>query len=357
MATRNPVISDPDDTTPADTRAAISSREQFSDDDESSAIVDKFRAALASPSADALRIKVYKVNDSTGKLDYCRDMLTGQFNQTDTFERVRAEWGAGEFEFRLIGERGIVSRVRQSIANPLAPASFTPAPAPAPAQSSDALANALQSIAQTQQLIVQLLQAPKTDSGAEFDRMIRFAEVMNRNSAPAQQIDQMGMMEKMFGLLKGAKQTMRELNDDAPASDPVDPLMASIPKALELVSQAIRPQQPAQLSLPPSLIENRAAQHQPAPIPETATETPEQMMIRGEIEDLIDMAKRGESAEAGGDRIAERLPDELLQYMQNRYWFELVSQMFPGIKEHEQWMRAAHAHAVKALAEEGPEAP
>lgn len=317
-------------------------------DDDADDVASRFAAVMGTTPRDVLRVKLYRVQPRTGKLDWCEDMTPQQIEALDVMDDIREKWGAGEFEFRLIGPRGPMKRVRQSIA------ALPDSPIAAIQTSPDAgLTQALTMIAQTQNAILQQLAQPK-DNGAEFDRMLRFAEVMRganpASAAPA--VDPLAMMGRIFDTLKGAKATMRELNDEAP-TEPADPIMAALPKVLDLVTASQRGASEhgaVSLTPPASLTQNRATIAEPVSA-EPQPETIEQMMLRGEIEDLIDMAKRDESPEKGGERIAERMPDEFLPYLQNRYWFELVAQIFPVVREHETWLRKAKAHADAILSE------
>ena len=342
------------------------------DADDADAVVSRFNAALASPSADRMRIRVYKSNNENGKLDFCREMLPTQFQAPDMFERLRKEWGAGEFEFRLIGDAGIVRRIRQSIAAPLAPLDQPAALAP----QSDAIAQALMMLAQNQNAILQAL-TQRPDPRAEMMQNLEQLRLMREIFAPAHApvapaapVDQLAMVDKVFAMVANAKRAVRELNDDEP---PTDPLGASLPKLIDAASALVLqnnrpPAAVAPIVEPASLTHNRAtaAQHpqhdqthaalpvaEPLPI---NMEDPSMLLIRGAVEDLIDMAKRGDSPEKGGEYIADKVPDELLEYMDNRYWFEFVVNLFPALRDHEAWVRAAKAHADTLFTDE-PESP
>lgn len=367
MATRIPRDSD-DENDASDTEwrspvGAVSSPAtiQTDEDDEASDIAAQFTALMGATATEKMRVKLYRIQPRTGQLEWCDDMTPSQITSIDVMGDIRERWGPGQYEFRLLGPKGPLKRIRQHIAPAPEPRSAGAVAVAAP--QNDAIAQALSMIAQTQAAILQALAQPK-DNGAEFDRMLRLAEVMRGNAAPAAPaVDQLSMMTKVFDVLKGAKSTMRELNDEAPP-EPADPIMAALPKVIDLVTSSQRASAPEPLALvpPASLTQNRATAttiSNPAPEtpPEPQPETVEQMMLRGEIEDLIDMAKANEPPEKGGERIAERMPDEFLPYLQNRYWFELVAQVFPAVREHETWLRAAKAHADKlfAEAEEDPE--
>lgn len=330
------------------------------DEAETDAVVGRFVAALSSPSADRMRIKVYKANESSGKLDYCRDMMPAQFQASDTFERIREEWGAGEFEFRLIGDQGIVRRIRQSIANPIGRGTASPTPAP----QNEGIAQALAMLAQSQTAILQALQQrpdPQVAMMQSMQMMKMMREIVAPAAAPpAPTVDPMTMFSQVVGMIRESKKTIQEFTEDE--REEKDPLAATLPKLVEAASALVlqnnrAPQVAAPVQLPASVTHNRATDATPA-APVAPVESvpaidsnaidmndPAMLMIRGAIEDLIDMAKRGESPEKGGEYIADKVPDELLDYMDNRYWFEVVVQLFPALREHETWVRAAKAHA------------
>jgi hypothetical protein len=175
-----------------------------------------------------------------------------------------------------------------------------------------------------------------------------------------------------LALVRGLKDTAKELADDEPKPDASDPMaiFASLaPQVLEMVkgnqapAVAIQPMQlPASIAqrahnpMPTGVNGHITPDDQPAALPVNAPETPESLYMRGIIEDLLQLAIDGKPASEGGAVIHEKLPDELLAFMDHRYWFEMVAMRFPIIKPHEKWLREAKAEADKLFDsdDEGP---
>ena len=169
MATRTP----PPDDAPADWRVAVGDTSpQTADDDEDLSIVEKFRVALGETPTDKARVRLFRIAPDSGNMEFCRDMQMQQFLVADMLERVRGEWGAGEFEFMLIGPRGTLKRARHYIAAP-----FGPAPISSPATNApqnDALAQALTMIAQGQAAILQAINQrpdPREEMKAQLEML------------------------------------------------------------------------------------------------------------------------------------------------------------------------------------------
>ncbi|TXH48428.1 MAG: hypothetical protein E6Q97_24820 [Desulfurellales bacterium] len=338
---------------------AVSLPETLSEDElEAQEVADRFEAALSSPEADQMTVKVYRVNDQSGKLDYCQDLTRHQFDRADILNVIRQTWGAGEFEFRLINRTGIKARRRQSIAQPIGAIPDVSAP-----QNNDVLNTVIQTLANGQQRILEALQA-RPDPMAQLAQMATMAKLMRDafgpvNSAP---VDPLQMVSQVMTMIKETRSAVKELAEEESAP-PADPLMAMLPKALDAISvlssKQNTPVQPLQPIAAPSIVpipkpENAAPVTTPQPEaePQPVEETAEQMFVRTSIEHLCKLAADNEPPEKGGEFIADVLPDEMLTYMKHPAWFELVAKVFPIIAPHEAWIRAAKAHADKIIAEE-----
>lgn len=357
---------------------AVSLPDTLSEDEaEAQEVADRFEAALSSPEADQMTVKVYRVNDQSGKLDYCQDLTRHQFDRADILNVIRQTWGAGEFEFRLINRTGIKARRRQSIAQPIGAIPDVSAP-----QNNDVLNTVIQTLANGQQRILEALQA-RPDPMAQLAQMATMAKLMREafgpvNTAPAPApADPLQMVSQVMTMIKETRTAVKELAEEETAP-PADPLMAMLPKALEAItalapkSQPVAPLQPipapqiTAIPTPQTISQNTAqpvaqpiaenpvtVQPEAAPDATPADETPEQMFVRTSIEHLCKLAADNEPPEKGGEFIADVLPDEMLAYMKHPAWFELVAKVFPIIAPYEEWMRAAKAHADTLIAEEG----
>lgn len=343
---------------PVSTRATNADAIDADDDDATESLISQFVGALSEPAADRLRVKVYRINDVSGKLEYCRDMLPGQFKAPDMLERLRVDWGPGEYEFRLIGSAGIMKRLRQSVANPLGPV----AAIAAPAQSSDAMAQALAMLAQGQNAIIEALNRrpdPREEMRANLEMLALMRNAFAPAAAPAAPaLDPMAMFSQVVGMIRESKKTIAEFADDE--REEKDPLGAAIPKLIEtasaLVLKANAPQPMPTIAAPASLSTPRENPEEVIPQSDVTEETadmtnPAMLLLRGYVDDLLDMIARNETPEKGGEYIAQNIPEEFDAYLTNRYWFEFIAANFPQLTQHEAWVRAAKAHADKLMSD------
>jgi hypothetical protein len=330
---------------------------------EESSIVDRLRAIVSSSAnSDKVRVKLYRRNKSTAKLDWCRDFTVHEFEAGD-LESIRSEWGPGDYQIRVVDSKGIALRSDVTIA---APGHFGVAPRVEPAnpQTSE-LAQILASMQQTQQQLLQAL-TERPDPQAAMLQTLTLAKAMREafgDNTSREQPNQMANLKELLLLSREIKGAAKELAGDEPAQpENVDPL-SMLPKVLDLVGAAMQQGKPAQVPamLQPLQIPQSVGMppiEQPQAIAETSVETmprqetPQQLMLRGNIEELCDMAKANKTAEEGGEFIADNVPDDVIALMKNKYWFEIVAQLFPIIKEHETWIRAAKAEADRIIREE-----
>ncbi len=343
--------------------------------DDENALVDRMRAMMAQTPGDRIYLKLYRKNPQSRALDWCCDYRPEEF-ETGGMQMIRDVYGAGNFQLRLIGPKGVIKQVDLSLA---------PEPANAvssPVTQNSELAQVLRGMQETQNAMLAAL-TNRPDPMAEMQRTLALVGAMREafgitNQAPvtAPQPNPLAQLGEALALVRGLKSTAKELADDEPKTDPADPmsLLATLaPQVIELVkgnqagnvatAQHFPPIQPMQL--PPSIehAPNPAPEHrgenghiepdtQPAALPVNAPETPESLYMRGIIEDLLQLAIDGKPASEGGEFIHEKLPDELLAFMGHRYWFEMVAMRFPIIKPHEKWIREAKAEADKLFEED-----
>lgn len=332
-------------------------------------LVERMRAMMAQSPTDKIYLKLYRKNPQSRNLDWCTDYRPEEF-ENGGMQMIRDRYGAGIFQLRLIGPKGVLKQVDLSIAPD--PDSVVSSPV---TQNSE-LAQVLRGMQETQNAMLAALTA-KRDPMEDMHKTLALVASMREafgfqapNAAtvtpPANALTQ---LSEALALVRGLKDTAKELADDEPktdASDPMSVFATLAPQVLEMVkgNQApahashFPPIQPMQL--PPSI--ERAENPAPLPkgenghvmpsaqesaLPVKAPETPESLYMRGIIEDLLQLAIDGKPPTEGGEFIHEKLPDELLQFLSHRYWFEMVAMRFPIIKPHEDWIRAAKAEADK----------
>ncbi len=365
MATRTPPLPinpDPDDgeSGGADWRVAVGGDDNELEPELS--VVDKFRNALGETPTDKARVRVSRVSDESGAIEFCQDLTLPQFMLPDMLDRLRAQWGAGHYEFMLIGPRGTIRRGRQRVAAPFGPAPVS-SQATQPAPQSDALAQAMAVLAQGQAAILDALTRrpdPREEMKAQLEMLAAMRAAFQPVAAPAAPaVDPMAMFSQVVGMIRESKKTIAEFADDE--REEKDPLGAAIPKLIDtasaLVLQAQKSPAPvAPISLPPSIAEARADNPAEIPQPEVTEGTadmtnPAMLLLRGYVDDLLDLIARNEPPEKGGEYVAENIPEEFDAYLTNRYWFEFLAANFPQLAQHETWVRAAKAHADKLMTE------
>lgn len=343
------------------------------------ALVERMRAMLAQTPGDKIYLKLYRKNPQSRNLDWCTDYRPDEF-ENGGMAMIRDRYGAGNFQLRLIGPKGVLKQVDLSIApdpDSVVSSGVT--------QSSE-LAQVLKGMQETQNAMLAAL-TQKRDPMEDMQKTLMLVASMREAfgmgaaiAAPTPPANPLTQLGEALALVRGLKDTAKELADDEPKPDTSDPMsiFATLaPQVLEMVkgnqapapAQHFPPIQPMQL---PASIEHRAQNpmnplptgenghitpdDQPAALPVNAPETPESLYMRGIIEDLLQLAIDGKPASEGGAFIHEKLPDELLAFMDHRYWFEMVAMRFPIIKPHEEWLREAKAEADKLfdLDDEGP---
>lgn len=344
--------------------------ESVDSEDDEQTLLEKMQALLADTPADKVRIKLYRV-PKPGAIDrrflWCQDYTPDEFADSD-LEGIRAKWGPGDYQLRLIGSRGVVKAQTVSIAAPSTPATSTGQPSE--------IAQAIAMLAENQARMLEAL-THRPDPQASMRETLTLMTLMrdamginNANAAPAAAApNPMEMMREVFSMVREAKSAAKELAaEEGSEPAPTDPL-AMLPKLLDLVGGAMKQNaaQPAQM-LPPLQIPQTVAA---APMPSVGTDpsasndlvsspqtqpvkqmTAEQIMIMGNIDTLCRMADAGIEPQKGGEYIADNLPDDLLDHLEHPQWFELVSGIFPQLKPREQWIRAAKEHADKLLSED-----
>jgi hypothetical protein len=73
---------------------------------------------------------------------------------------------------------------------------------------------------------------------------------------------------------------------------------------------------------------------------------------------LLQMAKDKKSTDDGAEFIADKLPDEILPYLELPNWFDILCSFAPDCANHREWLTESKEKADVLLAEDGePEPP
>jgi hypothetical protein len=318
---------------------------------ESDNLVARTRAIIAENPGDQMTVKLYRFPEN-GTRVFCANYSPEKFAQGD-LEMVRQEWGHGRFEIRVIGPKGLADRPREfHIAERLG----NSAPAPRDMGGGE-LSQVLRMLAESNAQILRALSdrapaPPPADPLAQFQQ---FASIMRDlapapNPAPVAPVQSASsMLADLMGAMKALKEVAAETAPPAPSDDP----MAMLPSVLEIVKGAMQQRNGGQqvntgagfpmIETPGSF----AAAQNPAPEFQQPQTDNDQMnitgalVLRGLLQQLVNMAAAKQAPETGGLFIYEKMPDEFVQYLELPNWFEIVESFEPLVSMHREWLEKA----------------
>lgn len=319
-------------------------------EEDQETIIDRLRS-LSGDERDRMSCKLYRRAADGRGLEYCQDYTVTEWEEGG-IDRVRAEWGAGNYEVRIHaqGRKGVLYRDLFRIAHRVI---ATPAPAPAPTSE---LADVVRMLAEGQQRILEAVSQrpdPTAQLQSTLGLMASMREAMGLNTPPPPpppSSDPAAMLGQLVGAIKTLREVAAEVN---PPAEPADESpMAMLPKVLDLVKVGMSQQQPQALP----------AQHPPVqamPLPASLQPADDDdpmniLKLRRQLGEMIAMSEKGEPAERGGEYAADNLPDELLPHLARPDFFGFLTMVHGGCKAHEPWFRAARDHCIKILSEPEP---
>lgn len=304
-------------------------------------------------------LNVYRITN--GERQYCAKYKPEDFEE-GSFELLRSNFGAGEYELRLYAtdprtNRFVVrSQTRIKIAE-----SKAPAPDALPAGLAQVLGTIASGQEQMLRALVEMKQAPAKDPMEEMTKMLSMMtmmrEAMGLNVPQSREKSSIGEIVSAIKELKGAA---AEFTPEE--KEPAD-LMGMLPKVLDMVS-AGQQQQAAQIAAQPAYIPPVAmpASLQPAPQTQTQTQTEgddvnlmTMIKLKGYLKSLTDMAAAGKPISEGAQFVYDKLPDDLIEIMALENWFDLLSGVAPETKAHEQWLKEVRDAALAMFEPEGGE--
>lgn len=322
------------------------------DDDGEQTPEDRVQRMLATISGGARSsVKLYRV--LAGRKQWCGDYSPAAFEQSG-LTAIREEWGPGEYEVVLYGERslptgkmhyGVRGRVMIEIATPTRPS----VPAASSAQAPELIA-ALHAIAQSQAAILQALtQRPQVDPAEQMRQTFEMLKLAREAAAPVSAAPApSSAMSEMMAAFRLMKEMSAEIN---PPAAPEDPLMAALPMVTQLLQQRQAPVEPfPQLAIPPSI-------NQPAPqesqAPSEEGQSVSIAILRAQVNMLVDLASKGdETIEAGARLVYEKAPDEVLDMLGAPGWLDQLGLFVPGVLNHREWFEKVAAQTLTMLDDE-----
>jgi hypothetical protein len=312
------------------------------DDDSEDSVLDRLRS-MGGDDRDRMRIKVYRKTNA-GTLEWCTDYTVGEWEERDV-AGVRADWGPGTYEMRVVssGRRGILLRDVFRIANDSKPAAQA-APVQAAPQSSE-LAEVVRMLAEGQQRILEAVSQrpdPTAQLQSTLGLMVAMREAMGLNQPPpppAPAADPSAMLTQIVGAVRQLREVAQEVS---PPQEDNDSPMAMFGKIADVVKMGMG-QQAAQTFEPVSI---------PQSVNEENPEMLGMLVLRGQLQTLVDMAAKGASPAEGGKFVAEKLPDDLLPHLELPNVIDILAQFNPRVREHSEWMLKARDEALRILSED-----
>ena len=348
--------------------------------DEESDLLERLRGMLSQSGTTGAvqRVSLYRVDPKSPNLIWCANYTPTEFADGD-LSMIREQWGPGLYEARVIGAKGISTKGRFQIANAVQSVGAVAVHNPG----NDALAQALQSLANSQAAILQALNT-RPDPQAEMLRNLDMLRMMREAFAPppaapvGPAVDPVQQITSLLGALRALKEASGEFQTENDEGGPGQ-LMGLAGSVIDLVKGNMQPQGMQPMQLPPSLSmppHRVRIAHNPSeagaeghaqddaapissPVAETAhvPETMEILILRGTLQGLLKLAERKASATVGGEYIAEKLPAELLPYLDLPNWFEILSRFalqlgITTLGDHQEWLTTARDEAIRILDED-----
>jgi len=313
---------------------------------EEETFVDRIKSIASKNGIDRTKVKLYR-HGAGNELEFCRDYSAAEFEDGD-LSLIRDEWGAGKYQLRVVGPKGIAMRELISIAKPTS----------APMAQHSELSEVVRMLAEGQQRILEAVSS-RPDPTAQMQQtltlMSSMREAMGLNAAPVQ-----NNPSSMLGDIVSAIRQLREVSDEinpkaAPESD--NP-MAMLPGVLDLVKTAMQAQQQPVMpvaALPPAFTEPapQPVAEQPAENPAQPVEEEEPMnilVLKIAFQRLINMAARNAPLEQAVD-LLDFVPEDMIQHIENEKWFDLLLSVAPHAEMHREYLTKVRDQWLKEINE------
>jgi hypothetical protein len=333
------------------------------DDYEETAVDRVARLLDGLSNDDKASVKLYRVLPNTAKREWCRDYTPSEF-ESGGLSMIRSEWGAGQFEIRLYGTHphtgnfGVIARDSINIAAPMNVQASQPV-----AQQSE-LAAVLKTMQEQQAAMLQALtQRPDPMQGMRetLTLMTMMREAMGMG-AGSQNNQPQGIGEALK-LIRELREVSDEINP-APKTE-TDSMIGMLGPIVDLVKTHMGANQQAQLQPQPQMQPQPMPQlqHVPNPLPPTPQDQfvafinslppAEADKIMGDLlkalNELMAMASQGKPAIEGGEVIADKIPDEMLEFLERPDCVDMLIAFVPNAASQRQWLIDAVTEANRIL--------
>jgi hypothetical protein len=320
--------------------------------------MDRVARMLANNSGGRAVVKLYRVR--AGKREWCDDYTPAAF-EAGGLTAIREQWGAGEYEVQLYGERdlpggkkhyGIRGRESVEIATPRGIA-------PGPAASSPELIRVMEALAQGQAAILQSLNTrpepvPPADPHAQMMQMMQMIKLARDAFAP--HTEPRSQISEIVSAMREIREASAELN---PNMQPSDPLSEALPGMIDLIGKFAPGAAKAAPATMPLLTLPESLSGAPGAVPEASPssaqsappDNPEGLAVatlKMHLAMLIDMADKAAPVADAANLVYDRAPDEIIDLLAFPNWFTMLGQFEPRVIPHAAWFQSVGA-AVAAM--------
>jgi len=317
--------------------------------------------------ADKGRVKLYRIDPSTKKLQWCDDYTPADF-ETGGLSMIRTTWGPGDYKIDVYGPIpngkagkpgfGKVGGAQVNVA-----AAIGGAPA-AVQQGGTDLTRVLETMQSNQQAFQQQVLQVLTERPAPPDPMEQMRnmltmmtlmrEAMGLNaSAPAK--------SSITEIVEAIKELRGAASEVLPEKGDSDNPMAMLPAVLDLVKTGMQqrpvavpmtvPQQPLPplppIQVPPAVMPGTHA----SPTQETAADmsfTPAEIQqMQNAIPELVKRAERKADPVDTADWLVDNMPDPVLELLETDDWLQLLLYAAPQFEVHQEWLQLVRAAYIE----------
>lgn len=319
---------------------------------EEESFVDRIKSVASKNGIDRTKVKLYR-HGAGNELEFCRDYSAAEFEDGD-LSLIRDEWGAGKYQLRVVGPKGIAMRELISIAKPTS----------APAAPHSELSEVVRMLAEGQQRILEAV-SQRPDPMGQMQQtlalMSSMREAMGLNqSAPSS--NPSAMLGDIVGAIRQLREVSQEISPPAPAADTDNP-MAMLPTVLDLVKTAMVSQQAPMMpsvTVPQSITAPVATESPPQMDGESVQENPisteedEPMnivILKIMFARLIACAEKNKPID---DAIGflDYIPEEMVQHIENEKWFDLLLTVAPHAEKHREYLTKVRDQWLKEINED-----
>jgi len=321
--------------------------------------MDRVARMLANNSGGRAVVKLYRVR--AGKREWCDDYTPAAF-EAGGLTAIREQWGAGEYEVQLYGERdlpggkkhyGIRGRESVEIATPRGVAS-------APASSSPELIRAIEAIASGQAAILHALSArpePAPPVSAHDQMMHMMQMIKLSRDAFAPHTEPRSQISEIVSAMREIREASAELN---PNPQPSDPLSDALPGMIDLIGKFAPGAAQAAPAAVPLLTLPESLSGAPGPVPEASAAPPTEAQpaddqglavatLKMHLAMLIDLASKAAPVDEAANLVYDRAPDEIIDLIAFPNWLTMLEQFEPAVKPHAAWFESVAAKVAELI--------